>query len=153
MKAITIWQPWASLLAIGAKQYETRSWKTDYRGQIAIHAAAKRPPKQGELATENFDAITKAIALNLGHWRFDWDNIPLGCVILTAELVDCYKITKRLTFAENEKTISIQEISVQEQLFGDWTPGRYAWELSNVKMLPEPIPAKGQQKIWNWEGI
>ncbi len=41
MKAITIWQPWASLLACGAKQYETRSWATSYRGPIAIHAAKK----------------------------------------------------------------------------------------------------------------
>lgn len=41
MKAITLWQPWASLLACGAKGYETRSWATSYRGQIAIHAAKK----------------------------------------------------------------------------------------------------------------
>ena len=34
---------------------------------------------------------------------------------------------------------------------GDWTPGRYAWELRNIKLLPEPIPAKGQQGLWNWE--
>lgn len=45
MKAITIWQPWASLLAHGMKQYETRSWATKYRGPIAIHAA-KRPVRQ-----------------------------------------------------------------------------------------------------------
>ena len=43
MKAITIWQPWASLIACGAKKYETRSWPTKYRGPIAIHAAAKDP--------------------------------------------------------------------------------------------------------------
>ena len=41
MKALTIWQPWASLIAGGAKQYETRSWATQYRGPIAIHAAAR----------------------------------------------------------------------------------------------------------------
>lgn len=45
MKAITLWQPWASLIAIGAKKYETRSWKTNYRGPIAIHAAKKDPCK------------------------------------------------------------------------------------------------------------
>ena len=39
MKAITIWQPWASLLVSGRKRYETRSWATSYRGPIAIHAA------------------------------------------------------------------------------------------------------------------
>src|SRR5580765_8422282 len=41
MKILSLHQPWASLVAIGAKRYETRSWKTDYRGPIAIHAAKK----------------------------------------------------------------------------------------------------------------
>ncbi len=45
MKAITIWQPWASLIACGAKKYETRSWATNYRGPIAIHAARLNPIK------------------------------------------------------------------------------------------------------------
>lgn len=53
MKAITIWQPWASLIACGVKQYETRSWPTKYRGPIAIHAAAmdmvRRQPMKKEL--------------------------------------------------------------------------------------------------------
>ncbi len=40
----------------------------------------------------------------------------------------------------------------QELALGDWTPGRYAWELANVKMLPQPIPIKGKQGLWNWEG-
>lgn len=42
MKAISLWQPWASLIAAGVKSIETRGWPTNYRGQIAIHAA-KRP--------------------------------------------------------------------------------------------------------------
>ena len=56
MKAITIWQPWAFLLAMGAKQYETRSWETAYRGPIAIHAA-KRPVRR------IIDALTAEL-----HW-------------------------------------------------------------------------------------
>jgi len=39
----------------------------------------------------------------------------------------------------------------KEMLFGDWTPGRYAWELANVKILEKPVPAKGQQRLWNWK--
>ena len=38
-----------------------------------------------------------------------------------------------------------------ELALGDYTPGRYAWKLANVKKLPEPIPAKGRQGLWNWE--
>jgi len=43
MKAITIHQPYASLIACGAKIYETRSWATKYRGKIAIHAGKSDP--------------------------------------------------------------------------------------------------------------
>ena len=39
----------------------------------------------------------------------------------------------------------------REMLFGDWTPGRYAWELANVRLLPKPIRAKGAQRLWNWD--
>ncbi|BFH70618.1 hypothetical protein J27TS7_57880 [Paenibacillus dendritiformis] len=38
-----------------------------------------------------------------------------------------------------------------EYYFGDYTDGRYAWELTDVKQLPVPIPAKGQQGLWNWQ--
>lgn len=158
MKAITIWQPWATLLAIGAKKYETRSWKTDYRGPIAIHAAAKKPPKQGELPWENFEAITHAIAMNLGQWRLDWDNIPLGCVIATAELVGCWEIAEdpngpficRPFFGDTTDNPDELIVRGNELLFGDFTLGRYAWEFRNMIMLDEPIPAKGFQKLWNW---
>lgn len=186
LKAITIWQPWASLIACGAKQYETRSWKTDYRGPIAIHAAAKRPPKQGQIPWENFNAITNALMKHFGAWRFDWrlgatknypdgtDNgfdIPLGAIIATAELVNVwYIVANPGTNIDIAKHIPIGAESItqdkhapdfadyfipteQEMLFGDWTPGRYAWEFANMKMLPEPVSAKGQQRLWNWEKL
>ena len=176
VKAITIWQPWASLLACGAKRYETRSWATNYRGPIAIHAAAKRPPKQGEISWENFNAITTALAKHYGACRFDWslggtkvnsdgtDNgfdIPLGVIIATAELVACHEIVRdgfgKIHAGKQENSLlgvvvaCGKIVSGDELLFGDWTPGRYAWEFANIKMLPEPIPAKGMQRLWNWE--
>lgn len=172
MKAITIWQPWASLLACGAKEYETRSWATAYRGPIAIHAAAKKPPKQGDLSPEIFQAVTEALAKHYGAWRYDWhlggtkvnwdgsDNgfdMPLGAVVATAELVACYRIVSVGCTGSSERRIawvdgnlSPHYPSTQEIQFGDWSPGRYAWKLVNVKMLPEPILTKGMQRIWNW---
>lgn len=170
MKAITLWQPWATLLACGSKIYETRSWATNYTGPIAIHAAAKRPPNQGEIPMKNFSAITNALMQYYGAWRFDWrlgatknypdgtDNgfdIPLGCVIATAELVGCYRMVRyggrEMSSIETENGIYIP--TEQEKMFGDWTPGRYAWEFRNMIMLPEPIPAKGHQRLWNWEDV
>jgi hypothetical protein len=155
MKAITIWQPWASLIAIGAKQYETRSWATSYRGQIAIHAAKKDIYKiMGDLP---FDVVSGVFKAFYEAYKIEGQAQKLmeeaqGYIIATAELVNCHRITNRLSFRENEKTISIQEMSEQELLFGDWTPGRYAWELANVKILDKPVPAKGQQRLWTWEG-
>jgi hypothetical protein len=174
MKAISLWQPWATLLTCGAKRYETRSWKRTYRGPIAIHAALKKPPEQEGLDWEVFNAITNALTNYYGAWRFDWhlggtkinpdgtDNgfdIPLGAVIATAELVGCHKIvlhggrglsSTSLGWLETDDG-RIYEPTEQELLFGNWTPGRYAWEFANMIMLPEPIPAKGHQGLWNWE--
>lgn len=163
MKALTLWQPWASLLACGAKKYETRSWATSYRGKIAIHAAKKDPCRLPLLGSEEFEKeVRKVMDEKLIE---GWCLLPLGCIIATAELVGCYKITST---SENEygngsiifceysdgKSHGIIGYSVEETeiLFGDFKPGRYAWEFKNMKMLDEQIPAKGKQRIWNWEG-
>ena len=86
MKAITIWQPWASLLACGGKRFETRSWATSYRGPIAIHAAKK----------DVFDAlalIPVPVALEMKKLiGAEWKDLPTGAVIATATLIGCHGI-------------------------------------------------------------
>lgn len=88
MKAITIWQPWASLLACGGKRFETRSWATSYRGPIAIHAAKK----------DVFDAlalIPVPVALEMKKLiGAEWKDLPTGAVIATANLIGCHGITE-----------------------------------------------------------
>lgn len=175
MKTITLWQPWASLLACGAKEYETRSWETSYRGPIAIHAAKKKPPQQEDLEWDSFNAMTNALTKQYGACRFDWhlggtrmnadgsDNgfdIPLGSVIAVANLVDCLRVekvsdtvallTNEYTGSLSYKAIAIRKSS-REYAFGDYAPGRYAWKLEDVHSLAEPIPAKGYQRLWNWD--
>jgi hypothetical protein len=167
MKAITIWQPWASLLAIGAKKYETRSWPTKYRGTIAIHAAKKDPCKIPLIGLEKFDAAagTELERAGLGS---TWFLLPRGKIIATAELVDVWHIVHNPGVdVDTARHIPIGAESLtndrhapdfvdyfvpteQEILFGDWTPGRYAWEIANVKMLPSPVPAAGHQSLWEW---
>ncbi len=157
MKAITVYQPWASLIAVGAKKYETRSWATNYRGQIAIHAG-KKPFTTNEYT--DGELYPFAYALNLPD-IYSFDTLPLGAVIATADLVECWTVerTWRGSLGEGQ----ILEIGTKEQqglriyhadrevYFGDWTPGRFAWELVNIKMLPEPIPVRGQQGLWEWK--
>ncbi|MCM0760681.1 ASCH domain-containing protein [Sporomusa sphaeroides DSM 2875] len=141
MKAITILQPWASLIACGAKQIETRSWATKYRGPIAIHAGAKPFDTR-----TYFDRELYRFADALGQPDiYGFDQLPFGAVIAIAELVDC-RPTESFVFSGTLRDISENEIA-----FGDYTPGRYAWILANVRPI-KPVPAKGMQRFWEWGG-
>ena len=158
MKAITILQPFASLIACGAKQIETRSWATKYRGKIAIHAG-KAGNTELCLANPYYSTLNQ-----LGE---DPYKLPLGAVIAIADLVDCYYIVyhpgtnidvaKNIkigaeSMTENKRDSDFGKYIVpsdQEFAFGDWTPGRYAWILENVRPI-EPVPARGMQRLWEW---
>lgn len=136
MKAITLTQPWATLVAIGVKQTETRSWSTKYRGPLAIHAAkgwtravvsfAMHPPCRGVLADAGYTLFSQ---------------LPRGEIIATCTFVDCIP-TER--FKVND---------FLDSAFGDFTTGRFAWVLSDVRKLDTPIPARGSLGLWNWEHI
>ncbi len=166
--AITVWQPWASLIACEEKHFETRGWATKYRGPIAIHAAAIKPAtvlkKIFPLGEWSYapDYMAKRMLLQAIGGAFEdyapiedvpgyLAELPLGAVIATAELVGCWQTGYSETIGpciyRKEDAVAINET---ERLFGNFEPGRYAWELTNVRMLPKPIPAKGQQGIWRW---
>lgn len=142
MKTITLWQPWASLVAIGAKKIETRSWATNYRGPIAIHAAKKDPHAIiRKLPTEIQQAVFESICKHYGIQAGALLKMKTGAVIATCNLADCVLITPEFT-----DTLSEQEIT-----FGDYTPGRWAWILEDVKPLDKSVPAVGKQRLWEWE--
>lgn len=156
MKAITLWQPWASLLALGLK-HETRSWGTSYRGQMAIHAA-KRTFEPMDFAI--FDPIfAKAVTDALKEAQMSIHRLPFGEVLALGDLVKCYKILGVYTPEQSKgHLVTVEDgdiirdiwITSDDLLFGDWTPGRFAWEFINMKMLDKPVPAQGGQRIWNW---
>ncbi|WP_107841677.1 ASCH domain-containing protein [Metasolibacillus meyeri] len=140
MKAITITQPWASLIALGEKQFETRGWSTSHRGKIAIHAGKK----VNEEAFEDFKAIFRK------HGITSAKELLTGAVIATANLVECHKVTSE----DYEQAMAVTtgpKISGQEYRLGDYTPHRYAWEVDGVQHLPKPIPAKGKLSLWEWQ--
>jgi hypothetical protein len=138
-RALSVIQPWATLIAIGAKRVETRSWATGYRGPLAIHAAKAFPSAARDrcLTSPFFEALTK------GRGETQALRHPLGAVIAVAELVDVRRITSPEAFG--------YVLGANEIAFGDWTPGRYAWLLANVRPLAEPIPARGAQGLWRWD--
>lgn len=129
MKALSLHQPWASLVAVGAKRVETRSWRTHHRGRVAIHAA--RFPGLLHLAREEpFAAALRGIEL------------PLGVVLATARLVDCVPTVCGLS----------RSLTAVEHAFGDYSEGRWAWLLEDVEPLATPVPARGYPGLWEWGG-
>ena len=147
MKAISLLQPWASLVAIGAKGFETRSWSTNYRGPLAIHASKGFPGWARDL----FHTLPFSRVLAEAGYLLE-DDLPCGAVIAVVRLVDCYPITMRngvglLCPPQGER----REVSEQETAFGDWSPGRFAWRLADVRPLREPIPARGALGLWEWK--
>jgi len=157
MKALTICQPWATLVTIGAKRIETRSWSTTYRGPLAIHAAAGLGPVGGfkglvrQCRVDPFRGVLRAAADD-GLIPEYIDDYPLGAIVAVAELVEVYQILEGVTGFYAEDSSILFDLTDQERAFGDYTPGRYAWLLADVRRLEEPIPARGALGLWNWDG-
>lgn len=141
MKALTIWQPWAGAAAAGIKHNETRSWYTNYRGPLAIHAAKQSIQTGWCRYTSDEAAEVICRRMNLPEIFNGPEIFPSGVIMATANLTDCIKITPKY----------ISTLSEDEIALGDYTVGRYAWVLEDIKKLPCPIPAKGRQGLWNWD--
>jgi hypothetical protein len=152
VKALTLTEPWATLVAIGAKRIETRSWGTDYRGPIGIHAAKGMKTDHSESAmSPPFNAVLCAAGFGPQLSFTVKRSFPetRGCVIATAELAHCIRI--RETGGPTRQSLSEKwGCNEHEMDFGDFTPGRFAWMLRNVVRLPEPIPATGALGLWDW---
>ena len=128
MKVISIIEPYATLIKNGTKKIETRSWKTDYRGKIYIHASSTRIPKE----YRNNKDVANLV---------DFNKLNFGNIICSCDLVDCVLMTEE--FIEEIKKNNI------EYICGFYEKGRYAWILDNIKVLDKPIPAKGHLGIWD----
>ncbi len=151
MKALTLWQPWASLVVMGEKCIETRCWSTKYRGELAIHSAAKLPPKWLG-ASSRTDPFCDELAdvLNVRRPRDDRSGhnvesavraMPYGVILCIVKLV-----------AIEETSAMLREtLSNREYLFGNYEDGRYAWFLEMVEKFEKPIPVKGNRMLWNWK--
>jgi hypothetical protein len=147
MKAITLTQPWATLVAMGAKRFETRSWGTAYFGPLLIHAAKKFPTECRRMA---YDEEPFRNVLGMGS-RIPMDkfgkveeNLPCGKVIAVTSLRFCVKIQFDLPGCGLAEVLDTQT----ELPFGDYTPGRYAWALGAVHEMEEPISCRGALGLW-----
>ena len=130
MKVLSITEPYATLIKNNVKKIETRSWKTNYRGKLLIHASSTKIPKEYK---ENAE-VMKLINI---------DKLNFGYIICSCDLVDCIEMTDEfIEKVKNNKT---------EYICGIYKRGRYAWILDNIEVLDKPIKAKGHLGIWNIE--
>ena len=127
MKVLSIKEPFATLIKDGVKRYETRSWKTNYRGEIYIHASI---------------GLSTSLNKEKGMSYLKSDIKP-GYILCRCNLVDCILM--------DEDFINYIETETTEKDYGDYRLGRYAWELELLEVLETPILAKGRLGIWNYE--
>lgn len=124
---ITLTQPWATLMALGWKTVETRSWSTRFRGPLAIHAAKGFPLGCRDLIEEPFFSTTLRAA---GYSTAK--QLPLGQILAVCFLEGC-EPTEQLA----------PKISEMEQAFGDYSAGRFGFVTSEVRKLKTPMQFKG----------
>ncbi|HEV8596799.1 MAG TPA: ASCH domain-containing protein [Candidatus Dormibacteraeota bacterium] len=134
MKAITLHQPWASMIAVGAKRIETRAWSTRHRGPLAIHAAKSFP----EYA-QAFALTSRFVRARLDDAELISLKIPFGAIVAVAQLVEVVPT----------QTV-VDSLSQEERALGDYAAGRWAWLLAKIEPLTPPIECRGGVGLWDF---
>lgn len=127
MKVLTIKQPYASLIAYGIKEYEFRTWKTNFRGEVLIHAGKSVDKK----AMEEFKI-------------YDLDY-PTGCIIAKAVITDVISVDDQFREVLEEKNSLVYNHIIQDK---SWSG--YGFKMENVKKI-KPIYINGKLGLWNYD--
>lgn len=147
MKIITLSQPWASLIAIGLKRYETRHWSTTYRGKLLIHASKHRMGYECVQVWHKAIALARQSGISLLPEKVPFpEQLPYGVVVAIADLTKCLRMMNGWVETDPPEGFTvIQSKSELERSAGSWEPGRYAFRLDNVRSIPNPVPFKSRQ--------
>jgi len=151
VRAVTLHQPWASLVAFGVKSFETRSWPPLYRGPLAIHAGKSRE------GAEFFDEVAAPLLAPLGVERFD--DLPFGAVVALVDLTAYFRTDDLERWLNDDRARAAAQfldgtgelLTPRERELGDFSCGRWAWRLEDPRRLERPEPARGYQKLWTWK--
>ncbi len=149
IRLISLWQPWATLIAAGLKQYETRPWHTRYRGKIAIHAA-KRKVNRDEvlpiLYATGGGGVDQAILERLK--AAIEGELPYGAIVAIADMTACLQMYQNPIVSDSSSVyINACDQTPLERAVGNWQPGRYAHKYENIHPIAQPIPCKGHQGL------
>lgn len=173
MKALTLRQPYASLVSLGVKTIETRSWSTRYRGPLAIHAGKRRADgaDMKRLVGDEVDAWNAWHAAGLVTEDGSLDRMPYGALVAVCQVLDvlpmvprCPSVSPEFDPYANTHRVFVDTdqlwrtnprggppVALSDQIpFGVWQPGLFAWMLGDIERLAEPIPAVGRQGLWTW---
>lgn len=126
MKVITIKQPWATLIAKGYKEYEFRTQKTKYRGDILIHAG-KTIDKKAMDRFKNLDL-----------------EYPKGCIIAKAKITNCIYVDDKFV-----KEVVLKNPKIYKSLINKDNWSGYGFKMEEVKEI-EPIQINGKLGLWNY---
>jgi activating signal cointegrator 1 len=147
MKVLTLRQPWASLVVMGAKKWETRSWKPSRATHYLIGG-------QGLLihSSQKFDESFKGLLTYppFKNYLSDWRALPLGCII---GIVSIGRVISTEDWTKEFIWPGMPEALLpEEKEFGNYERGRWAWELERPVQFEHPIKAKGSLAIWQYNG-
>jgi activating signal cointegrator 1 len=137
VRALSLLQPWASLMAFGEKRVETRGWETQYRGWLAIAASKAWKRDDIEMAMTDPDFV----------WAWGQHNVtslkqlPLGAIVCIGHLVDCVR-------TEYFDTDDARWCAQRESVFGNYRAGRHAFIFDHMIAVPEPVPVKGSLQVY-----
>ncbi|MDR3461469.1 MAG: hypothetical protein P4L76_04040 [Beijerinckiaceae bacterium] len=150
LPALTVWQPWASLIAIGAKPYEFRRWSAPraYRGKrIAVHAGARpiRKEELRDLILRLRDEGAMGTALVVEPALELLDRVLTSPGILPLSHVVCTAI---LGVPERATELVPAGLADSDRI----DHSIWAWPLTAIQHLEPPRPAKGAQGFWTWHG-
>lgn len=150
MKAISLYQPWASLIASRAKRIETRSWATSYRGPLAIHAARRKILKELKDLAED-ETYRAALGVPIQEEEEPeiqaaiekMQALPYGAIIAVATLKECRNVRDL-----SRLDLFTDRGGFDESDLGNYATGRFGWVLEDVRAI-EPIPYKGEQGLFD----
>jgi activating signal cointegrator 1 len=139
MKAISLLEPWASLVAVEAKKNETRSWSPNHRGLIAIHASMSFPKAAKELCQRPPFSKYVTTTGTREHRGYPYTPFAFGHIIAVCRIIDVAP-----TLAEYPAAFALSE----EYEFGNYHLGRYIWRVKDVRRLENPVRCKGALSLW-----
>ena len=139
VKAVSLWEPWASLMALGAKRIETRSWSTSYRGPLLICAAKRK----------NLTELAELL-----HQREFWQGLGVAEGTTPQQIIDeilCFGkalCLVDLEYCHRTETLQAHDAIGTDQPFGNFSTGRFGWCTTGRRRL-KPFPVVGRQGLFD----